>query len=224
MATQVEFIHHTTVDGVGYLPGDVASFSDARAKQLVYNKRARYTDGPPSPTPDPYPQYPREADLDDPSSLFRQKLDALYEPAASLAQVARTGAWGDLTGRPTLAPVASSGAYADLAGIPDVPDDRAELRAFIADLIAAGSNITKTVDPQTGVVTLAYSSGGGGGGGASEARTDPSDPDVLLIPEGAVNPAANTDPSDSDVLVIDTASDAARIDPSDADVLIVTTA
>ena len=51
----------------------------------------------------------------------------LAAPAASLAPVATSGAYGDLTGRPvitglpTLAPVATSGAYNDLTGRPAIP-------------------------------------------------------------------------------------------------------
>ena len=51
----------------------------------------------------------------------------LAAPAASLAPVATSGAYADLTGRPvipvvpTLSPVATSGAYGDLTGRPTIP-------------------------------------------------------------------------------------------------------
>lgn len=49
----VRFVHHHTIDGVSYLPGDVVAFPPALAARLVYASRAVYTDGPPSPSADP---------------------------------------------------------------------------------------------------------------------------------------------------------------------------
>lgn len=51
----------------------------------------------------------------------KAKIDALLgakADLASLATVARTGAYADLTGKPALATVATTGAYSSLAGVP----------------------------------------------------------------------------------------------------------
>jgi len=45
---------------------------------------------------------------------------AVYATSASLATVATSGAYSDLTGKPSLATVATSGAYGDLTGKPDL--------------------------------------------------------------------------------------------------------
>jgi hypothetical protein len=63
-----------------------------------------------------------------------------YATTASLATVATSGAYSDLTGTPTLATVATSGAYSDLTGTPTVPTNVADL----ADVSA--------VSPSTGQV------------------------------------------------------------------------
>jgi lysophospholipase L1-like esterase len=44
-----------------------------------------------------------------------------FSPTPSLATVATSGAYADLTGAPSLATVATSGAYADLTGAPTIP-------------------------------------------------------------------------------------------------------
>ena len=50
-----------------------------------------------------------------------------YATTASLATVATSGAYADLTGTPTLATVATSGAYADLTGAPTIPTNVGDL-------------------------------------------------------------------------------------------------
>lgn len=50
-----------------------------------------------------------------------------YATTASLATVATSGAYGDLTGTPTLATVATSGLYSDLTGTPTIPTNLADL-------------------------------------------------------------------------------------------------
>lgn len=45
----------------------------------------------------------------------------------SLATVATSGAYTDLTGRPSLATVATTGAYADLTGKPTIPSTKADV-------------------------------------------------------------------------------------------------
>lgn len=50
----------------------------------------------------------------------------------SLATVATTGAYADLTGKPTLATVATSGAYADLSGLPTIPSTPGDIGAATA--------------------------------------------------------------------------------------------
>lgn len=47
--------------------------------------------------------------------------DSTYVEAEDLAEVAMTGAYNDLSGRPTLATVATSGAYSDLSDTPSIP-------------------------------------------------------------------------------------------------------
>ena len=48
----------------------------------------------------------------------KAEADAKYPTSASLATVATTGAYSDLTGKPSLATVATTGAYSDLTGTP----------------------------------------------------------------------------------------------------------
>jgi len=50
-----------------------------------------------------------------------------YATTASLATVATSGAYADLTGTPTLATVATSGLYSDLTGTPTIPANLADL-------------------------------------------------------------------------------------------------
>lgn len=61
----VRFIHHHTINGVSYLPGNVVEFPPDLAAQLVYAWIAAYTDAPPTPQsgPDPFPQYVLDTDL-----------------------------------------------------------------------------------------------------------------------------------------------------------------
>ena len=47
--------------------------------------------------------------------------DAFIKNKPTLAAVATSGAYGDLTGRPSLAAVATSGKYSDLSGTPSIP-------------------------------------------------------------------------------------------------------
>ena len=49
---------------------------------------------------------------------LRLDLDSVYATKSSLAAVATSGAYVDLTGKPTLAPIATTGSYADLTGKP----------------------------------------------------------------------------------------------------------
>ncbi len=54
--------------------------------------------------------------------------------ATSLATVATTGAYGDLSGTPTLATVATTGAYGDLSGLPTIPVVGTDALAYDANL------------------------------------------------------------------------------------------
>ncbi len=54
--------------------------------------------------------------------------------ATSLATVATTGAYGDLSGTPTLATVATTGAYSDLSGLPTIPVVGTDALAYDANL------------------------------------------------------------------------------------------
>lgn len=59
----VTLIHHATINGEAYLPGEVVLVSAEEARRMVYQKRATYTDGPPSPPSDPHPIYARREEL-----------------------------------------------------------------------------------------------------------------------------------------------------------------
>jgi hypothetical protein len=61
------------------------------------------------------------SDASKPVSAATQTALNLKANTASLATVATTGAYTDLSGKPTLATVATSGAYADLTGKPTLP-------------------------------------------------------------------------------------------------------
>lgn len=52
----------------------------------------------------------------------------------SLATVATTGAYGDLSGTPSLATVATTGAYSDLSGLPTIPVVGTDALAYDANL------------------------------------------------------------------------------------------
>lgn len=58
--------------------------------------------------------------LDGVTSAIQTQLDA-KAATASLATVATSGLYSDLTGTPTLATVATTGAYSDLTGTPTIP-------------------------------------------------------------------------------------------------------
>lgn len=90
----------------------------------------------------------------------------IYATTASLATVATSGAYGDLTGTPTLATVATSGLYSDLTGTPTIPTNLADL-----------SDVSATA-PTTGQVlkwdgaTWAPAADSEGTGGVGIALTD----------------------------------------------------
>lgn len=58
---------------------------------------------------------------------------SIYAESADLAAVATSGAYSDLSGTPTLATVATSGAYADLTGKPTIPVVPTVVSAFTND-------------------------------------------------------------------------------------------
>lgn len=135
--------------------------------------------------------------------------DTAVQPG-DLATVATTGAYSDLSGRPTLATVATSGAYSDLSGLPTIPSaiystiavsGQSDLVADSATdtlTLAAGSNITLTTNAGTDTITIA-STGGfsnpmttaedlivGGTGGAPERLAVGTEGQVLKVVSGAV--------------------------------------
>ena len=72
----------------------------------------------------------------------------------SLAAVANSGAYGDLSGTPTLSTVATSGAYADLSGTPSIP------AAYASTSIDALSDVDTTTSAPTNGQTLVWNSSG----------------------------------------------------------------
>ena len=83
---------------------------------------------------------------------------------SSLAAVATSGAYADLTGKPTiptlptLAPVATSGSYADLTSKPTIPSNTSQLTngaGFVTASAAAAAAPVQTVAGRAGVIVLA---------------------------------------------------------------------
>ena len=72
----------------------------------------------------------------------------------SLATVATSGAYADLSGTPTLSTVATSGAYADLSGTPSIP------AAYASTSIDALSDVDTTTSAPTNGQTLVWNSSG----------------------------------------------------------------
>jgi hypothetical protein len=72
----------------------------------------------------------------------------------SLATVATSGDYADLSGTPTLATVATSGAYADLSGTPSIP------AAYASTSIDALSDVDTTTSAPTNGQTLVWNSAG----------------------------------------------------------------
>jgi hypothetical protein len=72
----------------------------------------------------------------------------------TLATVATSGAYADLSGRPTLATVATSGAYADLSGTPSIP------AAYASTSIDALSDVDTTTSAPTNGQSLVWNSAG----------------------------------------------------------------
>ena len=109
----------------------------------------------------------------------------------SLAAVATSGAYADLTGTPSLASVALSGAYADLTGKPTIPGNGSFNLASLGDTsITTGSGVDGYVvywDNTAGKFKLKVVSGG--------SSTLASDTDVTI-----------TTPSNKDLLAYDTSS------------------
>ena len=74
----------------------------------------------------PAPQNVTSAEITD-GTIVNADINASAAIAASkiagLATVATSGAYSDVTGKPTLATVATSGAYADVTGTPTLPTD-----------------------------------------------------------------------------------------------------
>jgi hypothetical protein len=86
----------------------------------------------------------------------------------SLATVATSGDYADLSGTPTLSTVATSGDYADLSGTPTLPNSFATIAVsgqsnVVADsttdtlTLVAGSGITLTTDAGADTITIANS-------------------------------------------------------------------
>ncbi len=106
------------------------------------------------------------ADTAKPVSTAQQ---TAIDAAKARANHTGTQAASTITG---LATVATSGAYGDLSGTPTIPaaytDEQA--RDVIATALVAGSNVTITPNDGADTITIA-ASGGGGGGADTAART-----------------------------------------------------
>lgn len=79
--------------------------------------------------------------------VLRRAADGLWKNAvlaagdiSGLASVATSGAYGDLSGRPSLASVATSGAYGDLSGLPSLGGAAALNVGTTAGTVAAGND------------------------------------------------------------------------------------
>jgi hypothetical protein len=106
----------------------------------------------------------------------------------SLARVATSGAYGDLTGKPALAAVALSGAYSDLSGQPAPPTNGSFSLSGLSDVsVSEGVGIDGFVlkwDNATSKWVAAKSSGGGGSGSSTLAGD--TDVSILSPTEGQV--------------------------------------
>lgn len=120
---------------------------------------------------------------------------------SSLATVATTGAYSDLTGTPTLATVATSGSYSDLSNTPTIPTvdsaitqnstnavqsgavytalagkaDTSDLADY-QPLLTAGTNITIAEDQQTGDLVISAT-----GGGSAQVQSDWNQSDSTAV-------------------------------------------
>jgi hypothetical protein len=77
----------------------------------------------------------------------------------TLATVATTGAYSDLTGTPTLATVATTGAYSDLTGTPSIPSDFTDLTDTPGSLTGEGGKYVRVNVGETGLEFVTVSSG-----------------------------------------------------------------
>lgn len=84
----------------------------------------------------------------------------------ALAAVARSGAYADLSGRPTLAAVSATGAYSDLSGKPTIPAITAQMHITDAATNASTTQIT-TYNALTSLLGLT--------GGLNDANTAQND-------------------------------------------------
>ena len=82
------------------------------------------------------------------TSTNAQSGTAVAGALATLATVASTGAYSDLSGTPSLATVATSGAYSDLSGTPTIPTDTGDLTngaGFITSSALSGYAVDNAV-------------------------------------------------------------------------------
>ncbi|WP_289535006.1 hypothetical protein [Pseudomonas sp. SO81] len=107
-----------------------------------------------------------------------------YTPAnnASLAGVAFTGAYSDLTGRPVLSAVALSGSYADLSGKPSIPSTPGDIGAATA---AQGDKADSAVQPAELASGLADKVDKVTGYGLSQENFTPAEKSKLAGLEGS---------------------------------------
>jgi hypothetical protein len=98
-----------------------------------------------------------------------------------------SGAYADLTGKPTLATVATSGSYSDLSGTPSIPSAIGDLSDVPASLGTAG----QVLAVNSGGTALEYvAQSGGGGGGATLASAGKF---IMWAEEnGALSPSTNS--------------------------------
>jgi len=94
------------------------------------------------------------SDANKPVSTAQQTALNLKANTSSLAAVATSGSYTDLTGKPTLSAVATSGSYIDLTSKPTIPANVSDLTNDTGFITSAGAPV-QSVNTQTGAVTLA---------------------------------------------------------------------
>lgn len=100
----------------------------------------------------------------------------------SFASVAFTGSYGDLAGLPTFAAVATSGAYGDLSGLPTIPSTPAEVGAATA---AQGALAQSAVQPEALAAGLDAKVDKATGYGLSQQNFTQAEKDKLAALEGS---------------------------------------
>lgn len=142
--------------------------------------------------------------------------------SSSLATVATSGQYGDLTGTPTLATVATSGSYNDLLNPPTIPDELKDLtddstHRLVTDTDKTAWNGKSTVSWSqsyssgqkiatvtiNGTPTDVYAPTGGGGGGGGDVTSVNGQQGDVVLDLNDIDDVTITSASDNDALVYD---------------------